>query len=298
MKETDYHEMLDFYACQGWITDPKEQAHLFDGLPSGIPELVEIVQGVMLHLHWAERYGLQPAEARRDEANLRFVFKQLETILQHDEAPLIEKRPLEKRILGTCRDFSTFLCAFLRYQGVPARARCGFGTYFLPGKFEDHWICEYWQVSERRWVRVDAQLDEMQREVLGIDFDPLDMPPGRFLTGGEAWQKCRAGELDPEKFGIFDMHGLWFVRGNLVRDVASLNKVELLPWDCWGLIHGEDSDLTGDDWALLDQAAEWTLPESFSFSDLRSIYEEGEGLKVPAVIKSYIGGRFEEVGLT
>lgn len=297
MKNTHDYEMLDFYACHGWITDPREQAPLLADLPTNISDLVEVIQGVILHLHWAERYGVRPSEERKEEANLRLVPKQLEKILQHDPAPLADKRPLEKRILGTCRDFSTTLCAFLRHQGVPARARCGFGTYFLPGHFEDHWVCEYWHGEEGRWVMVDAQLDEMQRDALGIDFDPLDMPQGRFVPGGEAWEKCRAKEAAPELFGIFDMHGLWFIRGNLVRDVASLNKMELLPWDGWGLINGEDSDLTGDDYTLLDQAAKLTLPETFSFSELRSIYEVSEGLKVPAVIHSYAGEGFDKVDL-
>ncbi len=30
------------------------------------------------------------------------------------------------------------------------------------------------------------------------------------------------------------MRGLWFVAGNLVKDVASLNKIEMLQWDTWG----------------------------------------------------------------
>jgi hypothetical protein len=30
------------------------------------------------------------------------------------------------------------LTSILRYQGIPARTRCGFGKYFLPGHFEDH----------------------------------------------------------------------------------------------------------------------------------------------------------------
>ena len=51
---------------------------------------------------------------------------------------------------------------------------------------------------------------------LDLHFDPADMPPGEFLTGAEAWLRCRAGEADPEEFGIFDMHGLWFVRGNVL----------------------------------------------------------------------------------
>ena len=49
-------------------------------------------------------------------------------------------------------------------------------------------------------------------------------------------QLCRAGQANPDLFGVFDMHGMWFIRGNVVRDLAALNKVELLPWDCWASV--------------------------------------------------------------
>ena len=38
----------------------------------------------------------------------------------------------------------------------------------------DHWVCEWWDAPAARWVRTDAQLDEVWRERLGIDFDVLD----------------------------------------------------------------------------------------------------------------------------
>lgn len=110
----------------------------------------------------------------------------------------------------------------LRAQGVPARARCGFGTYFWPGRYEDHWVREYW--NGERWVSVDAQLDELQRGKLGIVFDPLDLPPGQFVPASCAWQMCRSGEADAEKFGIFDMHGLWFIRASAATCCASIGQ--------------------------------------------------------------------------
>ncbi len=116
----------------------------------------------------------------------------------------------------------------------------------MPDHFEDHWVTEYWNQEQSRWIFVDAQLDDLQREVLKINFDTLDVPRDQFIVGGKAWQMCRSGEQDPDKFGIFDMHGLGFVRGNLVRDVASLNKMELLPWDCWGVILAEQLDNPAD----------------------------------------------------
>ncbi len=108
---------------------------------------------------------------------------------------------------------------------------------------------------------------------------------------------CRVGQSDPNKFGIFNMHGLWFIRGNLVRDVASLNKMELLPWDCWALSTGDDGDLTEEDFLLLDRAAQLSLPENLSFPELRSIYQTNKGFTVPPIISSFIGGNFIEVDL-
>ena len=57
---------------------------------------------------------------------------------------------------------------------------------------------------------------------------------------------CRIGEQDPYKFGIFDMHRLDFVHGNLVVDVPLFNEMELLPWDYWGVILNEQLDAPTD----------------------------------------------------
>ena len=137
------NDPLQYYSTPGIMTDPGEYRHLFDGLPTDIPALCEIVQGLIFHPHWAEMYGVELTEERQQETNLRKVTRQLVRLMELDGSPLTVARPLEKRIVGTCRDFSTFLTALLRHQGVPARARCGFGTYFTPGKSEDHWTCQY-----------------------------------------------------------------------------------------------------------------------------------------------------------
>lgn len=75
-----------------------------------------------------------------------------------NDSPLTLARPLEERLVGNCRNFSTMLCAMLRYRGVPARARRGFGTYFEPNQYMDHWVCEYWKADEQRWVMVARAL--------------------------------------------------------------------------------------------------------------------------------------------
>jgi hypothetical protein len=270
---------------------------LLDGLPTDISSLCQVVQGVLIHIFWAERMGRMLSADEKEGVQLRHVARILAGIRQLYTLRLTIARPLEKRLVGNCRDFSTLLCALLRDQGVPARARCGFGAYFTPGKYEHHWVCEYWNAGERRWVMVDAQLDAFQREKLGVQFDPCDVPRDQFLPGGKAWQTCRAGKADPDNFGIFDMHGLWFIRGDLVRDLASLSKMELLPWDGWGLIAREDKDLSAEDMALLDRAAALTLAGDEAFSEMRALYDSEARLHVPPIIRSYTDAGVREINI-
>jgi len=280
---------FSYLSTQSAITTPGAQAALLEGLPLTVPALRDVVQGLMVHVFWAERYGLKLSPERQAEVQLRWVERQLARIAELDPRPLTEARPVERKLVGNCRDHSTLLASLLRHQGVPARARCGFGAYFEPGKFVDHWVCEYWSAEQRRWIMVDAQLDALQRETLGIAFDPLDVPRDAFIVGGQAWLMCRSGQADSDAFGIFDMKGLWFVRGDFIRDVASLNKVETLPWDGWGLVDARDEDLTTADLALLDQLAELTRGDVPDFATVRALYESDERLRVSRTVNSYTG---------
>ncbi|MFQ6100040.1 MAG: transglutaminase domain-containing protein [Anaerolineae bacterium] len=276
---------LEYYARPGIMTDPGEHAELFNGLPAEIPALCQVVQGLLLHIFWAERHGVELSEERKQEVNVRQVSHMLAHIREMDDHPLTVERSLDKKLVGNCRDFSTLLCAMLRHQGVPARARCGFGAYFEPGHYEDHWVCEYWNAEEKRWALADTQLNEFQQETLKIAFDTYDVPRDQFLVGGKAWQMCRAGQADPDSFGILDMHGMWFIRGNLVRDLVSLNKIEILPWDHWGLMSKEEQDLSAEDMALLDRIAELTVAvatDDGAFHEVCALYETDARLHKPS----------------
>ncbi len=265
-------DLLNYYAQPGPLTDPQTYASWLNDLPTDISSLVKIVQGVMVHIFWAERYGLNLSDERKQEVNLRSISKMLARLVELDDRPLTAPREPAMKLVGNCRDHSTLLCAILRRQGVPARARCGFGAYFLPNHYEDHWVCEYWNAAQRRWMLVDAQLDQVQRDILNIQFDTLDVPRDQFIIGGRAWQMIRAATADPDNFGIFEWHGQWFVQDNLVRDFLSLNKIELLPWDSWGLMAGPEDNVATTDLVLLDRIAALTIEPDAAFDDLRALY--------------------------
>lgn len=278
------HHPQTFYATQGLTSDPGRHIDLFARLPDDLPGLVKAVQGSMIHIFWAERYGVALSEERKATVGMRSLSQKLDNYRLVDPRPLAVVRQLDMKLAGNCRDFSQLLASMLRYKGIPARPRCGFGTYFIPDHYEDHWVCEYWNAEQERWIMVDAQLDQFQQDVLKIDFDPLDVPDDRFIVGGKAWQLCRIDGVDPKKFGIFDFSGLAFVRGDLIRDILSLNLIEILPWDGgFGFLSKREEEMTEDDWCyeFFDHMAVLTQAGDAGFDELREIYENEPGLHVP-----------------
>lgn len=174
----------------------------------------------------------------------------------------------------------------LRAKGIPARYRCGFGTYFNPPYFEEHVVCEYWNTLQARWVIVDPQFDKVWREKLKIDHDILDVPRDEFIMAGNAWVQCRSEVADPSKFGIFKggLRGLWFIAGEIIRDVAVLSKMEMLPWDVWGAIPRSSEPLNDDQLTFFDRLAALTRAPDTSFAELLALYESDDRLHVPATV--------------
>lgn len=186
--------------------------------------------------------------------------------------------------------------AYFARHGVAARARCGFATYFRPG-YEDHWVAEVHDPAAGRWRRVDPQIDAFQAETLSVDFDPTDLPPGRFVTGGEAWRLCRSGQADPGQFGIFHLRGLDFIRGNVVRDFLALNRIEVLPWDPWGMMAREGEDDGPAARAEIDGLAELTADPDANLGELQRLMAHHPALSArPAWWREEEAGRSDSHG--
>ena len=262
-----------------------------EATPSDVAGVFALVQGVTMHPFWAQAYGQTLTPERQAQTHARSASEMLALIRRLDPAPIDVARPPEREFTGNCRHHSVLASALLRRAGVPARARCGFADYF-DGSPVDHWVVEYWDGAA--WKLGDAQLDAVQMAALKPRFDPLDVPRDAFLVGGEAWRRCRAGEADPMSFGIMDMHGLYFVAGDLVRDIAALNNMEMLPWDVWGAMYGPDREPTPKTLAALDAAAQLSLDPDPHFDEIRSLYERPEW-RVPAQVFNALTQREDTV---
>jgi hypothetical protein len=291
---TPSSDVLDFYTRPVGMTAGGAHAAVLENLTDDLGGLCEIVQGVLLHFHWAQAYGVALAPERAAQQHLRPASATLDAVFTISGQPLDVRREAGDRAVGVCRHYAVVTSAMLRAKGIPARSRCGFGAYFTPGEFVDHWVVEYWD-RQGRWRLVDSQIDALQKAALKPDFDPLDTPRDRFIIAGDAWRQCRAGKLDPSRFGIMDMRGLWFIAGNVLRDFAALNNMEMLPWDCWGLAPESDGALSPETLALVDRLAALTLDADDRFGEIRDLYETDASLHVPATVFNAVRNQVEPV---
>ncbi|MCS6939917.1 MAG: transglutaminase-like domain-containing protein [Roseiflexaceae bacterium] len=273
------------YAQAGPLTDlSMYRAHLVC-LPASIADLCRVTQGVLTHVFWQGTKDTPVDEKCRRAMSARPAAAKLAAILALDDRPITIARPPERRLPATSRDYSLLLTALLRYQGIPARSRCGFATYLAPQRYEEHWLVECWNIDEGRWVLVDPHIDEAQRAALNISFDPLDVPRVRFLSSGAAWQRCRSGMLEPTLFGNLEDRGMHAIRCTLIRDLAALNRVEMQPWERWGLMIPPDEMLSDADIALLDTVAHTTVGAvaTLSADAVEAIYASDPRLRPPTI---------------
>jgi hypothetical protein len=274
------------YRTPGPMTSAGKYDDWLRTLPRELPALTSAIQGLQIHEYMLDGYGVSVPDSRKRESHLRRLDHLLACLHARDPRPLDVPREPAERLIGVCRHFTVWFVGAMRARGIPTRARVGFASYFNPGRFEDHWVGEYWNASERRWILVDAQLDALQREHMKMDFDPLDVPHDRFVIAHDAWTRCRSGELDAEKFGfsLVSLQGLWFVLGDLIRDVAALNGMELLPWDVWGGMAKSNVALTPDELAFGDRLAKLTAAPEEHARELLALYESDARLRPGATV--------------
>jgi Transglutaminase-like superfamily len=277
------------------MTAPGPSQPLLADLPRGAAGLAEVAHGLLIHEHIAGAYGVTLTDERRASVHVRPVAALLGRIAAADGRPLTEARAPSRRLPGNCRHYTVLAVAMLRAQGTPARARCGFGWYFGSSWFEDHWVCEYW--DQGHWKLADFQIDDVQLKLFDVDFDLMDVPREKFLVAGEAWRLCRDGGADPARFGLSLVNegGYWWIAANLLRDVAALNNMEMLPWDVWGAMPAPDETITGEQNALFDRLARLTGDPDAGFAELTAAYAGDPRLHVPDRVYNAVRNRTEPV---
>jgi hypothetical protein len=261
---------LGYFAEAGPTTELGEYADLVRELPSNPEELARLVRGLVIHEGLVAPAGLDLPAGRFADRDRVGAASILRRVLSLEPSPLSSERPPKNRMVGYCYHFAVLLCALLRAKSVPARARCGFAAYYREGSWIDHWVVEYW--SEEGWVLIDP---DSARDVVA---------PTEFHHAGLAWQLCRAGSSDPELHGNYELWGWDELRGSLIADFGSLNKVEVGDWETWcdwiAVENKEQPNAELD--SYLDALAEM-VSDVGALDEVRRRFREDERLRPPAL---------------
>lgn len=276
------NDNFDSYLKHDIMTEVKTMKYMVTNIPKDIKTIVNYVQNMLLHEYWRGAYGLEISDERKREPFVRRFEDKLIFLSKLDSNHISEARTNENKMISICRDFTIVAVALCREAGIPARARCGFASYLVKDKYIDHWLVEYWNEEEKRWVMVDAQLDELQQKALQIHFDPFDISENYFITGPKAWLLCREGRLNPELFGILRWWGYDYLRCNLILDANSLLNVPMHPWDMWeGYKSLSIEEWTEEDYMVMDELSILDLNVDNNFNALYTYVQSNDKIKVP-----------------
>ena len=146
-------------------------------------------------------------------------------ILRLDETGFTKNRDVTKRITVSCRQASVLFSAILKAKGIPCRSRAGFMDFGNTGdSYMEHWVNEYWDFNESRWVLadVDGYYEYEQR----FGYSQFDLPRRKFVTASEAWLGLRNNTLN-KKLDVFSPNPLEGVCEYLFMDFHALLNNEI-----------------------------------------------------------------------
>lgn len=275
-------------------------------LPDDIPSIGMLVCGQITHpsMYFTEpstylednyfgKFASYPKHRFKNEDELYITaVSMIAGILRLDETGFTKNRDVTKRITVSCRQASVLFSAILKAKGIPCRSRAGFMDFGDTGdSYMEHWINEYWDFNENRWVLadVDGYYEYEQR----FGYSQFDLPRRKFVTASEAWLGLRKNTLN-KKLDVFSPNLLEGVCEYLFMDFHALMNNEIFYSFQPLYLRGGIQTLSESELHELDQLAEllsepdenmeriehlWTTNEKFSVltNNTQNIYYDAFG---------------------
>ncbi len=210
----------------------------------------------------------------------------LAELYRRDERGFVTDRQPKDKLVLTCRYVAIMMASILKSKGIPTRVRAGNAPYFDMGNLgevsTDHWIAQYWNEKENRWITIDVDGSWS----LGKKFDPYDMPEGTFDFPANAWLDVRAGKADPQRFhNAKPEKGAIVIAWSLFYDFHCLMNNEILyiygPAGGYGGYEKFNS-LTIEELAKIDNLAQLMQKPDDNFEELLKIWESDKSLRLLA----------------
>ncbi|MDE7357932.1 MAG: transglutaminase-like domain-containing protein, partial [Lachnospiraceae bacterium] len=164
-------EMLQYYMETSVYTDVGIYKEFILSLPDDISSLGMLVCDQITHpsMYFTEpspyledvyygKFSAYPKRRFKNEDELYITAAaMIAGILRLDSTGFTKNRDVTKRITVSCRQASVLFSAILKAKGIPCRCRAGFMDFGDAGEsFMEHWVNEYWDFNDNRWVLADV----------------------------------------------------------------------------------------------------------------------------------------------
>ena len=231
-------KVLDHYLAYGMFTYPGPYLDHFKSLPDDIREIGHLLRWSFVHrttLDWGNtktNFDLKFGDMTRipwyrqaEDDNLVTAVAIIAELFRRDSKGLTLERKVEDKVVLTCRHIAILMASILKTKGIPARVRSGFAEYWPWAKVSsDHWINQYWNKKENRWVTIDVD-----GSFHNTGFDMYDIPDGKLEYSADAWLNVRQGKINEKHFWNADGNsGLIVVAWELFYDFHCLMNNEVI----------------------------------------------------------------------
>lgn len=206
----------------------------------------------------------------------------LAELYRRDKKGFTNHRKEKDKLVVTCRFIAILIASILKSKGIACRVRSGNASYFDMGKLgkvsADHWINQYWNSREKRWITIDADGSWSLNE----NFNPYDMPEEKFDFPANAWLNIRKGKDDANRFwNAKPERGLIVVLWSLFYDFHCLMNDEII------YIHVPESGLyekfdklTENELKKIDNLARLMQDPDKNFKELQNIWDTNKEFRL------------------
>lgn len=287
--------ILDHYLQFSQYTYPGLYLQSLQNLPNEITQIGKLVRSQTIHRVTLKngntgsntdlRYGNMtklPWYRQPEDDNFVTAAAIIAELYRRDSRGFPTDRTDENKLVLTCRHVSILIASILKSKGIPARVRSGFAPYFVVqgmpiGKSDDHWINQYWDRKQNRWVTidVDGSLEDLK-------FNPYDIPQNTFDFSADAWLKVRRGEIDEDHFYNAGGHsGLIVIGWELFYDFHCLMNSEIIYMHTPELVHfGKFEKLPETKLKEIDTLATLMTNPDENFEELLNIWNTNKEFRL------------------
>ena len=199
-------------------------------------------------------------------------------ILRLDGAGFTKNRDVTKRITVSCRQASVLFSAILKAKGIPCRSRAGFMDFGDAGEsYMEHWVNEYWDFGESRWVLADV--DGYYEYEPRFGYSQFDLPRRKFVTASEAWLGLRKGTLH-KKLDVFSDDPLEGVCEYLFMDFHALMNNEIFYSYQPQYLRGGIRNLSEEELCELDGLAELLAEPDENRERIERLWQDNEKFSI------------------